>query len=75
MKHLNKLYLSLTLLVARVFADHADHALATDDFALITDFLYRCTNLHTDSFVDNLTETSAWPGAVVLPTLVQAILR
>src|SRR5581483_5767011 len=38
--------LPLPLLVLRVFADHAHHAAAVDDLALVANFLYRCPNLH-----------------------------
>jgi len=40
-------YLSLTLLVLGVLADHPHHTLAVDDLALIADFLYRCSYLHS----------------------------
>ena len=43
------LFLSLPLLVLRVGADNADHTVAVDHFALITQFLYGCPYLH-DSF-------------------------
>src|SRR5579859_5662298 len=38
--------LSLPLLVLRVFADHANHTMAANDLALVTNFLNRCPNLH-----------------------------
>jgi hypothetical protein len=38
--------LTLALLVLGVLADHTHHATAVDDLALVTDLLYRCTNLH-----------------------------
>jgi hypothetical protein len=41
------LFLSaLTLLVARVLAQHADHALAAHDLALVTNLLDARSNLH-----------------------------
>jgi hypothetical protein len=38
--------LPLTLLVFRVLANHPHHAVASDDLALRTHSLYRCTDLH-----------------------------
>ena len=38
--------LALALLVARVFADHANHALAAHDLALLTDLLDARSDLH-----------------------------
>jgi uncharacterized membrane protein YraQ (UPF0718 family) len=38
---------ALTLLVFGVGADHAHHALAVDDFALVANLLYRCSYFHT----------------------------
>src|SRR5205823_13010143 len=43
---LSQRYLSLALFVFRIGADHTHHAFAVDDFALITNFLYRCPDLH-----------------------------
>ena len=37
---------ALALLVLGVFADHAHHTVASNDLALVTDFLYGCPNLH-----------------------------
>ena len=42
----NGLGLALALLVARVLADDADHALATDNLALDADLLDGCSDLH-----------------------------
>lgn len=39
-------FLALALLVARVFADHHDPAVAADHFALIADRLNAWLNLH-----------------------------
>src|SRR5664279_6619880 len=38
--------LTLALLVLRVLADHPNHPTAVDDFALVTNLLNRCPNLH-----------------------------
>jgi hypothetical protein len=38
--------LSLTLLVFRRLADHPHYSLAVDDLALVTNFLYRCSDFH-----------------------------
>ena len=42
--------LALTLLVARVLANHVNLTVATDDFALVAHLLYRRTYLHVSSF-------------------------
>src|SRR5579864_1655282 len=39
--------LALALLVFRVGADHAHHALAVDDLALVANLFYRCSDFHT----------------------------
>src|SRR5579872_4972228 len=39
---------ALPLFMFRVLADHAHHALAVHDLALVADFLDRCPNLHND---------------------------
>jgi hypothetical protein len=41
--------LALPLLVLRIFTDDANDPAAVDDLALITYFLYGCTNLHNNS--------------------------
>jgi hypothetical protein len=38
--------LALTLLVTWVLADNANDALSANNFALVTDFLYRRSNFH-----------------------------
>src|SRR5438093_452946 len=44
------LALLLALLVPRIAgADHADHALATHDLAVLADLLDRCTHLHASA--------------------------
>ena len=42
--------LALTLLMARVLANHVNLTVATDDFALVAHLLYRRTYLHLCSF-------------------------
>jgi hypothetical protein len=37
---------ALTLLVAAIFTDNPDHTLATDNFTVATNALYRSTNFH-----------------------------
>jgi len=37
---------TLTLLMARVGANHPHHTVATDDFAVATHFLDRCSDFH-----------------------------
>jgi hypothetical protein len=44
--HTSCLLLTLPLLMLRVLADHAHHAVAVDDLALVTDFLHRCPDFH-----------------------------
>jgi hypothetical protein len=46
--------LALTLFVLGVFADDANYAAAVDDFALVTDLLYGCANLHNNSSMQRL---------------------
>ncbi|CAN2214203.1 hypothetical protein MCEMRE203_01062 [Candidatus Nanopelagicaceae bacterium] len=41
--------LSLTLLVTKIFADHHNATLATNDFALVADLLHAWINLHAIS--------------------------
>jgi hypothetical protein len=41
--------LALALFVFGVFAQHPDHAFAPNHFALVTNFLNRCSNLHVGS--------------------------
>jgi hypothetical protein len=41
--------LSLALLVTKIFADHHNATLATNDFALIADLLHAWINLHAIS--------------------------
>ncbi len=43
---LHPFFLALTLLVLRVLADDANHALTLDNLALIADFFDRCSYLH-----------------------------
>ena len=38
--------LALALLVLWLYTDHAHNAVALDDLAVATDFLYGCTNFH-----------------------------
>jgi hypothetical protein len=42
----NSWQLALSLFMFRVFADHAHHALAVHDLALVANLLYRRPNLH-----------------------------
>lgn len=42
--------LALLLLVTRVRADHANYAIATDDFAVTANLLYRRLYSHVSSF-------------------------
>src|SRR6218665_321536 len=37
---------ALALLVARIRTDHADHTLATDNFAVPAHLFHRCSNFH-----------------------------
>jgi hypothetical protein len=49
---------SLPLFVFRVNANHPHHALAVDDLALVTNLLYRRSNLHNPAFSRQLSAFS-----------------
>src|SRR3954471_18361444 len=46
--------LTLPLLVARIFTDHAHHAAAPDDLAIAAQLFYRCLNSHCDVLTPSL---------------------
>src|SRR5436305_3629386 len=50
---------ALTLLVARVGADHADHALAPDHLAVAAHLLHGCSDFHVVLYFRSLV---TWPG-------------
>jgi hypothetical protein len=43
--------LTLALFMFRIFANHAHDTPALDNCALITDFFYRCSDLHDSSLI------------------------
>jgi hypothetical protein len=60
----SRLVLALALLVFRIDANHAHHAFAVDDLALVTDFLYRRSYFHKPALSCRLSAVSKNFGLV-----------
>ena len=59
--------LSLPLFMFRILADHAHHAFAVDDLALVTNLFYRCSYFHAQfPGSHSLSEQAARPFATFL---------
>jgi hypothetical protein len=57
----------------RVLADHPHHTFAVDNLALITNFLYRCSDLHAVSLQILLPRRRDLPTGFVTPAAIESL--